>query len=59
MRLRRILEKFDELSEIRILYGSYDLIAKAKRNLIQKLNRLVLKVRNMPEVARTVALVFL
>ena len=59
LKVKETLEKTDGFCGVRILYGPYDLVAKAERSSLRELDSLVLKVRSMPEVVRTVTLVSL
>jgi len=59
LKVKETLEKSDGFCEVRILYGPYDLVAKVEKDSIGELDSLVLKVRSMSEVVRTMTLVSL
>lgn len=51
------LRKFSDIKEIRIVYGDYDIVLEVTSDNFKKLNRLIMSIRQLPEVLRTVTLV--
>ena len=56
--VKELLEKYEQVKEVQIVYGDFDMVAKIEAKTMDELNNVILdKVRNIPEISITSTLV--
>ncbi|WFO75049.1 Lrp/AsnC ligand binding domain-containing protein [Desulfurococcaceae archaeon MEX13E-LK6-19] len=51
------VEKMDGVTEAVIVYGEYDVVVRIETNKFKEIDKIVTKIRSLPQVLRTVTLI--